>query len=371
MTKIFITGASGYIGGQVLRELSRSGIKYETRALVRNATKAATIEAAFPGVRIVIGDLDDSELLRKEAAHASIVLHLAATGHLNSVKAIHQGLSSRGDSLPGKEGVLALLVLQRVEADQETIAYWIQVSGASALAAAEVASPSFVPGSPSSLIFNDDDGVAEIRAHIRKHPKRAVDNYILDVASDESAIKTALVFPPIIYGKGEGPVNQRSIQIPSLARTTIQLGHGVTVGKGESRWGNIHIGDVGRIFAALAENAAKGLPGDETWGRSGIYLAGVGELTFFDISAKVAAAAKQGGHIPTDKVEELPKDQCDTHLPHGGIMFGTNARGQAKRARRLLNWAPREVSLEEDIPRTVSTEHGEAAFANQTRVIFC
>lgn len=41
---------------------------------MRNATKAATIEAAFPGVRIVIGDLDDSELLRKEAAHASIVL---------------------------------------------------------------------------------------------------------------------------------------------------------------------------------------------------------------------------------------------------------------------------------------------------------
>lgn len=278
--------------------------------------------------------------------------------------------------------MLALLVLQWAEADQETIAYWIQVSGASALAAAEVASPSFVPGSPSSLIFNDDDGVAEIRAHIRKHPKRAVDNYILDVASDESAIKTALVFPPIIYGKGEGPVNQRSIQIPSLARTTIQLGHGVTVGKGESRWGNIHIGDVGRIFAALAENAAKGLPGDETWGRSGIYLAGVGELvshaitsstqssladcgqTFFDVSAKVAAAAKQGGYIPTDKVEELPKDQYDTHLPHGGIMFGTNARGQANRARRLLNWAPREVSLEEDIPRTVSAEYGEAAFAN-------
>lgn len=120
--------------------------------------------------------------------------------------------------------------------------------------------------------------MAEIQSVIRKHPSRAVDNYILDTAASEPSIKTALVFPPIIYGVGEGPVNQRSIQIPSLASATLKAGHGVKVGSGQSRWGNVHVGDVGRIFASLAEAAAKGRDDEGLWGQNALYLTGVGEL---------------------------------------------------------------------------------------------
>lgn len=79
--------------------------------------------------------------------------------------------------------------------------------------------------------------------------------------------------------------------------------------------------------------------------------------TFADISSRVAAAAKQQGFISSDRVEELAKDEYDTVLPHGKVLFGTNARGQATRARKLLNWAPKEVSLENDISRAVAEEH--------------
>lgn len=261
-------------------------------------------------------------------------------------------------------------------------AYWIQVSGGSVLAADELASPSFVPGSASSNVFNDYDGVGDIQAIIRRHPTRAVDNYLLDTVSSDASIKTALVFPPIIYGEGEGPFNRRSIQIPSLARATIGLGRGLRIGAGENRWGNVHVRDVGRIFALLAKAAAEGNNSKGIWGKDGLYLTGVGEIvrqlsfpiffykknrhqlivggkSFSDISSRVAAAAKEQGAIPNSDVAELAKDEYDAHLPHGKVLFGTNARGAATRARKLLGWEPREVSLEDDIPRATAEEYGK------------
>lgn len=58
----------------MLRELSRSQANFSIRALVRDSEKAVAIEKSYPGVRAVIGDLDNSALLKKEAADASIIL---------------------------------------------------------------------------------------------------------------------------------------------------------------------------------------------------------------------------------------------------------------------------------------------------------
>jgi nucleoside-diphosphate-sugar epimerase len=146
------------------------------------------------------------------------------------------------------------------------------------LAAGELSSPDFIPGSPSPRVFDDLSGLSHIHSIIRAHPSRAVDNYLLDVAAEGSHIKTALVFPPIIYGEGEGPVNRRSIQIPELSRVTLARGHGIRVGQGANRWGNVHVRDVGRLFFALAEAAVSQNSHEMLWGEAGVYLAGVGEI---------------------------------------------------------------------------------------------
>ncbi|KAI4595523.1 hypothetical protein KJ359_006869 [Pestalotiopsis sp. 9143b] len=354
MGSIFLTGASGYIGGQVLNELLKSSPGRPITLLLRDEKKANLISDKFSQVNVVIGDLDDGDLFEREASRASIVLRktgfplvdcrgplltikidLAATGHLKSVQSIHRGLKKRQSSEP---------------------AYWIQVSGASALAVAEFTSPSFSPGSASSDVIDDIEDASKFIKLLRDHKVRAVDNYILDVGSQESTIETALVFPPIIYGVGEGVVNQRSIQIPELARVTLEKGHGVRVGPGLSRWGNVHIRDLGRLFGALVEAAAKPKGDSKLWNDDGIYLTGVGEIPFGEISAKVAHAAVEQGFNTKDTVEELQKADADAALPHGSIMYGTNARSKSRRAREYLGWTPREDSLEEDIPKTVAIE---------------
>lgn len=160
-------------------------------------------------------------------------------------------------------------------------AHWIQISGASALAAAEIADQKRVPGSPSDLIFDDLDGAPHLRAFIQGYPSRVVDNYMLAVAADSMPqVNTAIVMPPLIYGEGQGPGNQRSFQVPELARATLQRGRGLRVGKGQSRWGNVHIRDLGELFTLLVQRAVEGGEGpgrEEIWNLGGLYLASPGE----------------------------------------------------------------------------------------------
>lgn len=50
--------------------------EYEYAALVRTQDKADLVKQAYPNIRIVLGGLDDSNLLKEEAAKADVVLRM-------------------------------------------------------------------------------------------------------------------------------------------------------------------------------------------------------------------------------------------------------------------------------------------------------
>ncbi|WXC60485.1 hypothetical protein SNK03_006361 [Fusarium graminearum] len=336
MTRIFLTGASGYIGGDVLHLLLKSHPEYHVRTLIRDESKGAAIADAFSQVEIVHGSLDDTDIIAREAHGADIVLHLAATGHLESVQTIYEALSNKpkGSKSP----------------------YYIQISGASLLAAGELADKVRVFGSGSDVIYNDLTGVDSIKSFIKQYLNRAVDNYILSVNERDSPVKTALVIPPIIYGQARGPGNQRSMQIPDLANATLKRQRGLQVGTGESRWGNIHIQDLSRIFLRLVEKASEGNQDDNIWGANGIFFTGAGEMSFSDISRRVATAAHDFNLIPSNEVDQVDADEMDQLIPRGSVLLGTNARARANRAKATLDWEPEMESLEEHIPQAVINE---------------
>ncbi|KAG9496003.1 hypothetical protein J7337_012574 [Fusarium musae] len=336
MTKIFLTGATGYIGGDVLHTLLKSHPEYKVRALVRDASKGAAITKNYSQVQLVTGGLDDADVIAQEAQDADVVLHLAATGHLKSVQTIYETLSERPDSAKSP--------------------YYIQISGASALAAGELADKSRVFGTGSDVIYDDLTGIDSIKSLIKQYPSRAVDNYIFSVSEQNSNVKTALVVPPIIYGQGRGPGNRRSIQIPGLAKATLERKKGLQVGSGESRWGNIHIADLSRIFVGLVEKAVEGNQDENIWGAKGLFFTGAGELSFAEISRRIAVAANDFNLIPTTEVDNLDAKEIDRIIPHGSVLLGTNARAGADRARKVLGWEPEHESLGEHIPTTVIQE---------------
>lgn len=72
--KVFITGASGFIGSAVLSELISSG--HEVVGLARSDEAAAKIKSIDPAAKILRGDLKDLEILKKGATESDGVIHL-------------------------------------------------------------------------------------------------------------------------------------------------------------------------------------------------------------------------------------------------------------------------------------------------------
>ncbi|PYI31637.1 NAD(P)-binding protein [Aspergillus indologenus CBS 114.80] len=334
MARIFLTGASGYIGGDVLHALRSALPKCDYSVLLRDEEKAKKVQAAYPNVRVVIGDLDAAAVIEKEATHADIVIHAASTNHIKSVEAIARGLSAEARTKPG---------------------YWIQMSGASVLSMPDIEHNNF--GQASSSIYSDVDGAEEVHALIKRYSsKRIVDNFVANLPPTATRPKTALIFGPIIYGRGRGIVKQRSIQIPELARATLQRREGVQVGKGESTWSNIHIADLSNIFVKLVEKALENADG-ELWNEDGLYFpVNTAMLSFKEISQRIAQEVYKLGLADSTSVKEVDPSEADSITPHAAVILGTNAKQVAQRARHYLNWVPERHTLEEEIPLAVSAE---------------
>lgn len=255
--------------------------------------------------------------------------------------------------------------------------YWIQIGGGSVLAADELADKSRVPGTGSDIVYDNLSGIEAIRSLIKRHPSRVVDNYMLSVAESTPHVRTAYVPAPNIYGPGRGTGNQRSVQMPELAKVTLKREKGLQVGKGLSTWGNVHVRDLSRLLVLLVERAVKGDEDDRVWGENGIYHVATGEMvshlhlfflkrpatnlltspsqSFGEVSRRVVEAARDLKLVPSKDVETVSGEEADKLLPHGSILFGTNARSRPRRE-DILGWKQQEKGLEHEIPRVVATE---------------
>ncbi|KAF7122742.1 hypothetical protein CNMCM5793_000852 [Aspergillus hiratsukae] len=287
-TRIFLTGASGYIGGDVLHALHSAHPEYIISTLVRDPKKAATLSQAYPNIRIVSGDLDSTSLIEEEAHQADVVVHTASSSHIESVKAIARGLAERSDP------------------------------GASVLSIADIVNGTY--GEGTDKVFGDVHDADAVREIIRQNAtRRVVDNFILNL----TAPKTALVFAPIIYGQGRGIIKQRSIQIPELARVAIETGRAVQVGKGESTWSHVHISDVSDLFIKLVEKAVQKETDERMWNQEGLYFPGNSMLSFKGISELLAQTAHRLGLIESPLVFQIDHVEADKLSPHGGILWGS------------------------------------------------
>jgi nucleoside-diphosphate-sugar epimerase len=104
--RVFVTGASGHIGGAVVPELLEAG--HEVVGLARSDESAAKLEAA--GAEVRPGDLDDLDGLKEAAAAADGVIHLAfrhdlmATGEMEAaIGADMAATEAFGDALAGTD----------------------------------------------------------------------------------------------------------------------------------------------------------------------------------------------------------------------------------------------------------------------------
>ncbi|KAG2746719.1 NAD(P)-binding protein [Suillus brevipes Sb2] len=314
-THIFITGATGYIGGSVLSALlSHPRAKsFQITALTRSPDKVALLNSV--GVIAVVGSNQDLEKLTELARDSDVAIACADADDLQAAKAILLGLKQRYD----KTDKLPIL---------------IHTSGTGVFI--DDAAGNHI----TDKIYSDLD-IPMIESLPKTQPHREVDIEV--VAADKKGyVRTYIILPSTIYGIANtsmvklGIQNPYSKQIPALIKASIDRKQGGVVGKGLNLWPNIHINDTATLYTTVFDAAMKG-SGEAGHGREGFYIGANGEHRVGRISEIIAQLLYEMklGKSPEPTVfteEELRKY-------FGGPYIGSNSRVRAERA-KLVGWNP-------------------------------
>jgi nucleoside-diphosphate-sugar epimerase len=240
--KVFVTGATGYIGSVVVEKLIAAG--HRPAGLARSDRAADKL--ASLGAGVVRGDLHDSASIAAGAAAADAAIHLAmefsaAAPKLDraAIDAILAGLGGAGKPLVYTSGIWVVGSTGDAGADEDS------------------------PVNPTPL-------VAWRPAH---------EQLVLRAPG----VRGIVIRPAMVYGRGAGFVGvfQRSASAEGVVRY---------VGDGENRWPFVHVDDLADLYV-LALGAPAG----------SLYFAAVGD----SVKVKdVARAAARGARLAAQPLEE-------------------------------------------------------------------
>jgi nucleoside-diphosphate-sugar epimerase len=216
-------------------------------------------------------------------------------------------------------------------------------------------------GEHDDKVFNDYEGVDELVNLPSAAFHRNVDEIVLKTGTEHSeTVKTVIVCPPTIYGKGRGPASGRGRQVYELASFILKEKYSPRIGKGLSRWNNVHVYDLSRVFELLVQAASDPSQknNEEIWGARGYFFTENGEHVWGELSATIGQEAHKQHFIKeSPSVREMSYDEA-VNSPAGfeAASWGMNSRGQAVRARKVLGWSPQEGSLNDEVPEIVRSE---------------
>lgn len=294
--KIFMTGASGYIGGTVAERLIAAG--HSVTGLARTDAAAARLrERAIGAVR---GELSSHGIVRDAARAADAVINCADASDPFVVAAIVEGLAGSDRA-------------------------FLHTSGSSVIADKAL-------GRLSSRTYHEDTPFQPLP---EKAQRVAVDRAVL--ASAAQGVRSVVLCPSLIYGEGRG-ANPDSIQIPGLIRQAVKSGVPRYIGAGENVWSTVHIDDVAAAYL-LALDAAR--PGSFFYLENGeSSLKSIVESIARLIGAKRPA---EGWSIDAAVAEWGPQAAW--------FSLGGNSRVRADKARAMLGWKPAGADLFHEIER--------------------
>jgi len=288
--RVFVTGASGHIGGAVVPDLLEAG--HEVVGLARSDESAAKIEAA--GAEVRRGDLDDLDGLKEAAVEADGVIHLAfrhdlmATGEMEGAIATDLAATQAfGDALAGTDKA------------------FVNTSGTLMLA----------------MIGLDRTGTEEDRSP--GGHRADVENATLALA-DRGVRSSVIRLSPFVHSSeldkhGFGPI------LIGFARAA---GHAGYPGEGTNRLPAVHTLDAAKLYLLAVESAP-----------AGQVLHGVGDEGI--PTKEIAEAIGRGTDLPVQSVD------ADYFQFLAFALVADNPTSNAK-TRELLGWEPTHPGLIED-----------------------
>jgi nucleoside-diphosphate-sugar epimerase len=285
--RIFVTGASGWIGSAVVPELIGAG--HQVVGLARSDAAAKAV--AGLGAEVLRGDLNDTDVLRAGAVGSDGVIHLAfvipsvtEAATRTDAQAIDTFVTSLADS--GKP---------------------LLISGATLV----------TPGRPST---ENDELIAAGPIAAR------ITNMRTALAAAARGVRSGLVMlPRSVHGQGD-----RRGFIPQLIAAARAKGVCGYVGDGASRWPAVHVKDAASLYRLAVEQAP-----------AGAVLHAVG-----DEGVPVREIAEAIGRHLNLPARSVPAEEFAGML---GFVLGTDMPASSAITQELLGWKPTHPGLIEDI----------------------
>ncbi|MBY0551808.1 MAG: NAD-dependent epimerase/dehydratase family protein [Candidatus Obscuribacterales bacterium] len=288
MPKLFITGATGYIGSAVARVFKENG--YEIHALTRSAEKEAEIKAL--GYIPVRGEMSDQQVLAESASAADAVIHAAA----DYERDVNQQDQAAVDA-----------ILKALEGSNKPFVYTsgIWVIGNTTTAATERSALN-----PIKLV--------EWRVGREQEVLSAARN----------GIRTIVLRPGIVYGQNGGIVND----FIEMAKKEKQARY---IDTGNNRWPVVHVDDLADLYLLAVEKAKAG---------SLYHATNEKTVTVREVAESIARAIGCPGKTAAWTLDEALKFL-------GGFAAGLalDQDVDSSLARKELAWIPRRSRVADDI----------------------
>lgn len=285
--KVFITGASGFVGSAVVAELLTAG--HQVVGLARSDAAAAAIAAT--GAEVLRGSLDDLDSLRQGATAADGVIHCAFIHDFSnfaaSAAADRRAIETLGEVLTGSNRPL------------------IVTAGTAGLAPGRLvtekdAAPAGVPR------FSEPAGLA-----LAEHGVRV----------------SVMRLPPSVHGEGDHGF------VPQLINIARAKGVSAYPGDGANRWAAVHRLDAARLYRLALENAP-----------AGTLVHAIGDE---GVSSR-AIAETIGRHLNLP-VSSVPVEQAAEHFGWLGAFFVMDLPASSALTKQRFGWQPVQPGLLADL----------------------
>lgn len=289
--RVFVTGATGFIGFATVKELLGAG--HEVLGLSRSDAGAEALQAA--GAEVLRGTLDDLDVLRKGAATTDGVIHLAFihdwANFRKSCEADRKAIEAMGEELKGTEKPLLV------------------TSGTATLAQGRASTEQDAP-------------LPVTEAYPRASEATAM-------ALAEQGVKASVVRLPQVHDpKKQGLVSY-------LVMIAKEKGASAYIGDGGQRWPAVHRLDAARLYRLALEKGAKGAR----------YHA-VGEE---GVPAK-AMAEVIGRKMGLPVVSKTPEEAAE-HFGWLGMFAAMDMPAQSEWTQKELGWKPTGPGMIEDLEK--------------------